>query len=74
MWIFFNINFIAFEVQYKFFLSRRAETLFIYVIYFFTTTRIYRRPGTYIHVLVYVPAYAYLTKNEREPLLYLMIR
>lgn len=40
MWIFFNINFIAFEVQYKFFLTRRAETLFIYVIYFFTTTRI----------------------------------
>lgn len=61
MWIFFNINFIAFEVQYKFFLTRRAETLFIYVIYFFTTTRIGQgRTRTYIHVLVYVPAYAYL--------------
>lgn len=72
MWIFFNINFIAFEVQYKFFLTRRAETLFIYVIYFFYNNT--HRPGTYIHVLVYVPAYAYLKKNEREPLLYLMIR
>lgn len=65
MWIFFNINFIAFEIQYKFFLTRR----YLRYLFFYNNTH---RPGTYIHV--YVPAYAYLKKNEREALLYLMIR
>lgn len=70
MWIFFNINFIAFEVQYKFFFNQ-ASGNFIYLRYLFFYNNTHR-PGTYIHV--YVPAYAYLKKNEREALLYLMIR